>query len=170
MHDDRKRRYANYVAWLTATGLLTLALPEAALSATPSAPAAGEAAWREESGSCHVPYPGWALPASSWRAVMGGLEKHFGTDASLDAAVAAEIGRYLESHAGRTGKDSSSATQLRITETAWFQREHREVTKARWSSAEVKSAANCQACHKQAAQGVYEEEEGEEHEHKRKAQ
>ena len=109
MHDDRKRRYANYVAWLTATGLLTLALPEAALSATPSAPAAGEAAWREECGSCHVPYPAWALPATSWGAVMGGLEKHVGTDASLDAAVAAEMGHSLASHAGRAGQVASGS-------------------------------------------------------------
>lgn len=169
MYEDHKRRHQGYGAWILATGFLAFAVPEAAHAAPPSTRPAGEAAWREECGSCHVPYPGWALPAASWRAVMAGLEKHFGTDASLDAAVAAEIGRYLESHAGRAGKNASSATQLRITETAWFQREHREVTKARWSSAEVKSAANCQACHKQAAQGVY-EEEGEDHEHERKPQ
>ena len=47
--------------------------------------------WNTECGACHVAYPPRLLPASSWRAIMGGLAAHFGTDASLDPGAAAEI-------------------------------------------------------------------------------
>ena len=58
-------------------------------------------AYRNECGSCHVAFPPGLLPASSWRAVMGGLERHFGSDASLDAQTAADITRYLSTNAAR---------------------------------------------------------------------
>ena len=41
-------------------------------------------AWRNECGTCHVAYPPGLLTAPDWRKLMGGLERHFGTDASLD--------------------------------------------------------------------------------------
>ena len=42
-----------------------------------------------ECASCHIPYPPRFLPAASWRALMGNLGDHFGTDASLDAQTVA---------------------------------------------------------------------------------
>lgn len=123
------------------------------------------AAYKEECGSCHVPYPPQLLPAQSWKAIMAGLDKHFGSDASLDAAKASEIGDYLAAHAGRAGQRDGAAANprlnLRITETAWFRREHRDghdgLTTAVWKSSAVKSPANCGACHRQAAEGDYSE-------------
>jgi hypothetical protein len=35
----------------------------------------------------------------------------------------------------------------RLTTTPWFQRKHREVPRADWTHAKVKSLANCAACH-----------------------
>ena len=63
-------------------------------------PPAKNALWQNECGSCHVAFPPRLLPAASWRAVMSGLDKHFGSDASLDAASAREIGAFLEKNAG----------------------------------------------------------------------
>ena len=57
--------------------------------------------WKTECGACHVAYPPQLLPPSSWKAVMAGLDRHFGTDASLDAATATEITAFLEKNAGR---------------------------------------------------------------------
>ena len=45
------------------------------------------AKWKAECGSCHVAYPAQLLPATSWQRLMKGLDKHFGTDASVDAGV-----------------------------------------------------------------------------------
>ena len=38
--------------------------------------------------ACHVAYPPGLLPAASWQRLMANLPRHFGTDASLDAATA----------------------------------------------------------------------------------
>jgi nitrate/TMAO reductase-like tetraheme cytochrome c subunit len=45
----------------------------------------------------------------------------------------------------------------RITETAWFVGEHRELRQADWQHAKVKTPANCVACHTQAVAGSYRE-------------
>jgi len=123
------------------------------------------ASYKEECGSCHVAYPPPLLSAASWRAVMAGLDRHFGSDASLDPAKAKEIGHYLEANAATKSKyssvDAKGQPRLRITEGEWFLREHRNgshgITAAVWSLPSVKSAANCSACHRGAEQGGYAE-------------
>ena len=119
-------------------------------------PVAKNALWQSECGSCHVAYPPRLLPAESWRAVMSGLDKHFGTDASLEPAAAREIGAFLEKNAGKRS-DASAKPLLRITETRWFRRAHDEVSDRTWKNPKVKSAANCAACHTQAESGNYSE-------------
>jgi hypothetical protein len=141
------------VALALATGSLvmsTSALADMRISS------ASNPAWKAECGSCHLAYPPSLLPADAWRAVMAGLDKHFGADASVDAKTAAEIGAFLEQHAGRS-RGKTSKPNLRITETAWFQHEHDEVGAAVWRSPKVKTPANCAACHRGAEQGNFDE-------------
>ena len=145
MFDDQKRRRLDAVLWATALAFLPFAVPELSQAAPPARP--GEAAWREECGSCHVAYPARLLPAASWRELLATLDRHFGVDASLDAAAAAEIGRFLQAGAGPASGTTTGPPPLRVTATPWFRREHHEVTDARWRSAAVRSPANCQACH-----------------------
>ncbi len=111
--------------------------------------------WKAECGACHVAYPPRMLPAESWRALMGGLDQHFGSDASLDAESARSISAFLEANAGRRRETASGKPLLRITETRWFQREHRKALQR--TRNKVKSAANCEACHLQAERGDYSE-------------
>jgi nitrate/TMAO reductase-like tetraheme cytochrome c subunit len=108
-----------------------------------------------ECGACHVPYPPRRLSARSWAAVMEGLDRHFGTDAALDSAAAAEVAAFLRAHAGR---DRGGPTTTRITDTPWFRREHREVPAAVWTRADVQSRANCGACHPAADRGQYDDD------------
>lgn len=115
------------------------------------------AKWKEECASCHIAYPPRLLPAESWRAVMSGLDKHFGSDASLDAPAAREIGAFLEQHAGNRRYGSSTKPALRITETGWFRHEHDEVSARVWKNPKVKSPSNCAACHIQAESGNFSE-------------
>ena len=117
--------------------------------------AAANATWKAECGSCHLAYPPQLLPASSWRQIMAGLDRHFGTDASLDAASAAEIGAFLERNAGSGRRGGEAA--LRITETRWFLRKHDEVRPSAWNNPQVKTAANCSACHGGAERGDFDE-------------
>lgn len=113
--------------------------------------------WQAECGSCHVAYPVRMLPATSWKAIMAGLDKHFGTDASVDAVSAKEILAFLEKNAGRRKVETASNPPLRITETNWFLREHDEIRADVWKRPQVKSAANCAACHTQAERGDFNE-------------
>lgn len=113
--------------------------------------------WKSECASCHVAYPARLLPAESWRALMGGLDKHFGTDASVDAVTNAEILAFLEKNASRRKPEPVAKPILRITETRWYIKEHDEVAARTWKDPRVKSAANCAACHTQAESGDFSE-------------
>jgi hypothetical protein len=141
-----------------------LAIGFAVLLAT-SAFASGDATlapltpvYKKECGSCHAPFPPALLGAADWKKTMAGLEKHFGTDASLDAGVAHEISAWLERNAGR-GVGASTSVEPRLTATRWFVREHDEVPARVWKDSRVKTPANCGACHKGADQGRYGERE-----------
>lgn len=111
--------------------------------------------WKKECGACHLPYPPQLLPARSWQAVVAGLDRHFGSDASLDPKATAEVAAVLARHAGR---DRGGPTAIRITETSWFRREHRKVPPGVWRGAAVKSPADCAACHAGAERGDFDED------------
>lgn len=116
------------------------------------------AAWKQECGSCHIAYPPQLLSATSWRALMGGLDRHFGSDASLEPAQRADILAFLEKNAGRRDTTANGKPLVRISETAWFQKEHRkEIAAGTVRRADVKSIANCGACHTQAEKFDYSE-------------
>ena len=125
---------------------------DVASASGPRLPAAVDGAWKRECGSCHVAYPPGLLPANGWRALMRGLDRHFGTDASVDAPTAAAITAFLETHAGR---DVAGPPILRITETPRFLRKHDEIAPAVFRSPKVGTAANCAACHRDAANGRF---------------
>ena len=116
------------------------------------------AAYRQECGSCHVAFPPKLLAAPSWRAVMEGLDIHFGDDATLEPAVQREIAAWLEANAGRRDTSANGKPLLRITATPWFRKEHRrEIEAGVQRRPEVKSFANCGACHTGADRGDYSE-------------
>lgn len=109
--------------------------------------------YRDECGSCHIAYPPQLLNKASWQQVMGGLDKHFGTNASLSPEVQARLASYLQDSAA----DTSGKPSPRITQTAWFQREHDEIGAATWQRKAIGSPANCGACHQGAEQGDFSE-------------
>jgi hypothetical protein len=88
---------------------------------------------------------------------MAGLDKHYGTDASLDQEAVLQLGTWLKANAGTGKRVAEEPPQDRITRSAWFVREHRKIDPAVWKSASVKSAANCAACHTRADQGNFSE-------------
>lgn len=117
-------------------------------------------AYKQECAACHLAYPPGMLPAASWRRLMDNLPRHFGTDASLDAATLQQLNGWLATNAGtyrKVARDPSPPPQDRITRAAWFVREHDEVRAATWALPAVKSAANCAACHTRADQGEFRE-------------
>lgn len=121
--------------------------------------AADDPRWRAECGSCHVAFPPALLTAPAWRQVMGALDRHYGTDASLDAATLQQLGTWLQANAGTYKRVGEEPPQDRITRSAWFERKHRKVESAVWQLPSVKSAANCAACHAGAEQGRFDDDE-----------
>ena len=131
--------------------------------------AADDPRWRAECGSCHTAFPPALMTAPAWRQVMGALDRHYGTDASIDAKTAAEIGAFLERNAGtgRRAATPAAASKVagaaagpplpRITGSAWFAKEHREVPASTIARKDVGSLANCAACHTAADRGDFSE-------------
>ncbi|CAN5827042.1 hypothetical protein BH11PSE12_BH11PSE12_14350 [soil metagenome] len=135
-----------------------------ALSSTPSMadnigiPGAIPKSYMAECASCHMSYAPGLLPAKSWLSVMNSLDKHFGSDASIDAKSITEISAWLQTNAATSRKFAEAPPDNRITSSSWFNRKHREVNKDIWARASVKSRSNCIACHQQAAKGFFDEE------------
>lgn len=119
-----------------------------------------DATYKEECGSCHLAFPPQLLAPASWREIMAGLARHFGTDASVDPAKARALAGYLDANAGRSER-FAAAGNLHVSRTPWFGKEHRNghdgLTAAIWSSPAVKSPANCGACHQGAEGGDFSE-------------
>lgn len=148
---------------LLLSGLLTIT----GMASTFSAQASGEGKHRQtppalylkECGSCHAAYPARALGSQSWERIMGQLDKHFGSDASLDSPEDVKALRdYLIGQARRRDTlNAQGEPVLRITETPWFLHEHDEIAQSVWHSDSVKSPSNCGACHQSADQGLFSE-------------
>jgi hypothetical protein len=113
--------------------------------------------YRSECASCHIAYPPGMLPAASWQRLMQDLPRHFGTDASVDAATQKELTQWLTVNAGTGKRVREAPPEDRISRSAWFIREHREVAPATWQRPMIKSAANCAACHTDADKGDFDE-------------
>ena len=156
---DPRRRWLMNLPW-------ALLLAAAALAAAPNAfadsrnmlPRNELAAYTQECTSCHMAYAPGFLPASSWTHMMKTLDKHYGTDASLDAATVQQISTWLTAHAGTYKRVAEAPPEDRMTRSAWFERKHRKIDPQVWKHASVKSAANCMACHTRADKGNYDDD------------
>jgi mono/diheme cytochrome c family protein len=133
----------------------TLAIATASAQAA-TLTAASASTYQEECGSCHTAYPARFLKPADWTAVLGNLDRHYGTDATLDSAAVGAVARHLG--VGAPPAQVSSTTALpRITRSGWFVREHDEISAATFKSPAVRSAANCSACHSGADRGDFDE-------------
>ena len=121
---------------------------------------------KTECSACHMLFQPQMLPKRSWQAVVDGLAKHFGEDASLPPAKAAEVLTYLVANAADAGGPGNkfvaglapAATPLRIAETPYWLRKHRKVQPEVWKRASVGGKANCKACHQGADKGDYDDD------------
>lgn len=115
--------------------------------------------YQQECASCHMAYPAGLLPVASWQHLMGSLNKHFGTDASLADADKREISTWLTANGGTYKRVGAMPPQDRISQSDWFLRKHRagELPAKVWSRASVRSPSNCVACHAGAEQGNFNE-------------
>ena len=124
--------------------------------------------YKMECGSCHFAYQPGLLPSRSWEKLMGDLENHFDTDASLEADDTNTLIEYLKSNSAekfsnykRSRKINNSIskydTPIAISDTPYFVKEHRGIQTKLIEQKEVKSLSNCMACHTTAQKGIYSE-------------
>ena len=133
-----------------------LAMPVSAAKMTMASDA--PKSYEAECASCHMAYPPGLLGQKNWQSIMAGLDKHFGTDASLDSKTQSEITQWLIKNAATREKYAAFAPENRITKTGWFIRKHDEVSIDVWKRSGVKGPSNCSACHADAAKGDFEED------------
>ena len=169
--------------WLGALGLLFGVATEAQAAVeyeygwqvprpyiAPDVAAVNDQTYRTECGSCHFAYPPGFLPARSWQALMGRLDKHFGEDAELASDVRAKIQTYLENNAADRSSTIGSRrvmhymkpdeTPLRLTDTYYIRLRHRNIPPTVFNnSPQLKSLSNCNACHTRADAGYFNERE-----------
>lgn len=124
--------------------------------------------YRSECGGCHFAYQPGLLPSQAWERIMDSLAEHYGDDASLETAEANKIRNYLTANAADhsdlsrsrafAALPSSGDTLPRITDTAYFRREHHEIpNRLVQDNQGVGSFSNCQSCHTGAERGIYNE-------------
>lgn len=160
-HPNTAKATRSFTPWLLAA-LLAVTVPLVAQADSRNLLPRNELKlYNQECGACHLAFPPGMLPAPAWQRMMGALDKHYGSDASLDAASVQQISIWLNTHAGTYKRVRANETPAedRITRTAWFERKHRRIdTPQVWKHAAVKSAANCMACHTTADKGNYDDD------------
>ena len=145
---------------LLAIGLAAVSVARPSFADTIPMAASAPPAYQSECSACHLAYPPGLLPAASWQRLMANLPRHFGTDASLEAATAAQLSAWLQANAAsykKVRRDPAPPPDDRITRSVWFVREHHEVAPELWRRASIRSASNCVACHTNGAQGRFSE-------------
>ncbi len=160
--------------WRAATLSLVLAggVTLLALGGASTVPSSGMIAmaplesYQAECGACHEAYHPSLLPRASWSALMAGLGDHFGEDAGLDPQTARAIAAWLDQYASEAW-DSEAANRLRrvdgaepyrITASPFWRRKHARIAKATFVEPLVHGAGNCQACHRDAASGRFDDQ------------
>lgn len=157
-----------WTAGLVSVSLIAAAMPSHA-GGLQVLPVADETV-RKECGACHMVYAPGLLPARSWTRMIDGLDQHFGDNAALDAAARRRIADYLTANAAdaRRGDTTvlrglkASVTPDRITELPWWTRKHERKDRVAPHALEAKGAkfkGDCIACHKQADQGRFDEDD-----------
>ncbi|MBI2527995.1 MAG: cytochrome b/b6 domain-containing protein [Candidatus Rokubacteria bacterium] len=163
-------RFESARPWLGALSVAAIAaVSSGGLSALAALPPRGvpdmprHVAYTKECGDCHPAYHPSLLPAASWKTMMAGLADHFGEDARLPAATAADIGAFLQAYAAESWdtkaangfRHGSPAEPLRITATPYWKRTHADIAPAVFRSKAVRSSGNCNACHRDADTGGF---------------
>jgi hypothetical protein len=125
--------------------------------------------YNKECGSCHMAYQPGLLPPHAWAQIMtpGALSNHYGDDASLSEELRKEISAVLgidspdlalQGNPLDQGADAAAGELPRISTTASFRQEHDKIpARLVKDNPKVGSLSQCNACHRGAADGDYNE-------------
>ena len=123
--------------------------------------------YQNECSACHFGYQPGLLTSKSWEIVMGNLDNHFGSDASLPKEDFDIIYKYIMENSAEKAMEYKRSRKIAtsmayastdvdaITKTPYIIRKHREIPKKYIVQEEVKGLFNCTACHTTAQKGYY---------------
>lgn len=120
--------------------------------------------FQEECGSCHMAYPAYLLAPQSWQKIMANLDDHFGENAELDEESGKAIESYLVGlsqsvNYRRMSVRPGADWPIRITGLRGFRHEHDEIpSRFVQGNDKVKSLSQCNACHRGAERGNFDED------------
>jgi cytochrome b len=127
----------------------------------PTAPL--DAAYIKECGSCHSPHHPSVASASTWSALMGKLDDHFGENASLSPELTARLTAYMTDNSAEKWdtwpanrlRVADTAEPLRITATRGWKRFHKHLPAEFFKAKAVGGKLNCSKCHADAETGRF---------------
>jgi len=122
--------------------------------------------YKKECGACHYAFNPSLLPASSWAGLMANLGEHFGDDASLGGSTTSTIAAWLVANAAETFNTESANRfrvvapdePYRISSTPYWVRKHAGLAPDVFARKSVQSKVNCNACHRDAESGRYDDQ------------
>ncbi len=121
-------------------------------------------AYSENCGDCHHAHHPSLRTADMWERIVRGLEDHYGEDATIGKKTEEEILAFLKANSAeffdteaavRLGR--ARTKDLRISSAPWWKMRHEDIPQQVLSSAEVGSPANCNACHRDAETGRFDD-------------
>lgn len=124
--------------------------------------------YKRSCGACHFAYQPGLLPARSWAKIIDSPGSHPGGDLTIDKKAKTEIINYLEQNSAEKSPSKRSRkilysigsdTPVRISEISYIKQKHRKIKEEVFTRKAVGSRANCIACHRNAANGVYDDDD-----------
>lgn len=122
----------------------------------------------KECGACHFAYQPGLLPANAWNKIMGNLDNHFNTDATLSKEDFNAVSKYLNDNSAEKFMNYKRSSRIvsslkfdeipeAISKTPYITRKHKNIRADLITQKEVTNISNCMACHKTADKGIYSE-------------
>ncbi len=121
-------------------------------------------AYLNNCGDCHHAHHPSLRTADMWERIVRGLEDHYGEDATVGRKTEEEILAFLKAN-DATRFDTEAAVRLgrvetpdlRISSVPWWKKRHERIAKSVFASPAVGSPANCNACHRDAQTGRFDD-------------
>ena len=121
-------------------------------------------AYLNNCGDCHHAHHPSLRTADMWERIVRGLEDHYGEDATVGRRTAEEILAFLKAN-DATRFDTEAAVRLgrvetpdlRISSVPWWKKRHEGIPQQVFASPAVGSPANCNACHRDAQTGRFDD-------------
>jgi len=123
--------------------------------------------YKQVCGACHFAYLPEMLPSGSWKLILDNHGKYFGAESGVDGNNRQVILQYLSANAAEQSrakrprkimKSLRGNLPARITDIPYIRKKHDEVSPELFRRKSVGSFSHCDACHRTAEQGIFDDD------------